>query len=384
MSLPARREYLRVMRERYLGTKNRAARGRLLDEIQAATGYNRKYAVRLLSARRWPAAVKRRQRPRQYQQCLPVIALAWEALDYCCAERLHPRLVLVAEQLARHHMISLTEEVKHQLATISRATVGRRLAAMQKPEPRITIQPMGCWVHKSEVPIGRYPWNEAKPGALEVDLVEHNGGFASGHYAYTLTTTDVVTGWTRHGAVLGRGQAGVHDLLDRVTQQWPYVCWGLHADNGPEFLNDLVRRFAIRQRLERTRSRPYHKNDSPHVEERNRVIRELVGYDRYDTAEAVAWLNHIYELYDPYANLVLPIMKLAAKTRIGSRLRKTYDVPRPPLDRAIDLGVITDQAQRRLQAEAAAINPLALHRELRRLTNVGPAAFDEKHVGLHP
>jgi len=132
--------------------------------------------------------------------------------------------------------------------------------------------------------------------------VEHNGGTTSGQYACTLSVTDVVTGWSRRRAVMGRSQAGIHQALSLVINQWPYPCWGLHVDNGSEFLADHVRRYLAEHELDHTRSRPYKKNDSAHLEQRNRFIREMIGYERYDTAEAVVWLNEIYELLDPYAN----------------------------------------------------------------------------------
>ena len=142
-------------------------------------------------------------------------------------------------------------------------------------------------------------------------------------FAYTLSMVDGVTGYSRRQAVLGRGQAGVHRELRRVVDEWPYKAWGLHADNGREFLNDQLVRFAKERGLTFTRSRPYRKNDSSHVEQKNRqYVREIVGYDRFDTPEAVQWLNRVYELLTVYANLFLPMRKVVARRRVGSRVSK--------------------------------------------------------------
>ena len=74
------------------------------------------------------------------------------------------------------------------------------------------------------------------------------------------------------------------------------ACSGPGAPNGREFLNDQLVRFAKERGLTFTRSRPYRKNDSAHVEQKNRqYVREIVGYDRFDTPEAVQWLNRVYE-----------------------------------------------------------------------------------------
>ncbi|KYH32203.1 hypothetical protein [Neomoorella mulderi] len=66
------------------------------------------------------------------------------------------------------------------------------------------------------MPIECYDWDENRPGALEVDLVEHNGGSSLGHFAYTITVVDVVTGYSRRRAILGRGQAAVFRELKAI------------------------------------------------------------------------------------------------------------------------------------------------------------------------
>ena len=51
-------------------------------------------------------------------------------------------------------------------------------------------------------------------------------------------------------------------------------------------------------------------------------VREIVGYERYDTPEAVRWLNDIYAILDPYVNFFLPMRKVIAKQREGSKIQK--------------------------------------------------------------
>ncbi|HOJ84082.1 MAG TPA: hypothetical protein PKY23_05160 [Bacillota bacterium] len=92
---------------------------------------------------------------------------------------------------------------------------------------------------------------------------------------------DIVSGYSRRRAVLGRGQAGISRELAGILREWPFWPWGLHTDNGSEFLNHHLVRFCPRNGLEFTRSRPYRKNDNAHVEQKNRqFVREIVGYER--------------------------------------------------------------------------------------------------------
>jgi transposase InsO family protein len=308
----------------------------------------------------------RRRPPPQYLACLSVIERAWEALDYCCAERLQPQLRRIAEDLVRHGELQAPAEVLEELGRISRATVARRIAQLPRPKPRrLPVAPHPQQLLRAAVPIGRFAWDETRPGALEVDLVEHNGGSSSGHYAATLSVVDVVSGWSRRRAVLGKSQAVVHEALQQLLSQWPTPVWGLHSDNGSEFLNNHLRRYCQRRTITHHRSRAYRKNDNAHVEQKNRqLVREIVGYARYDQASDVHWLNSVYELLDVYVNLFLPSQKLIQKTRDGAKLRKRYDTARTPLERLQELEAIEPQRQAELAALRSELNPLALKRAL--------------------
>ena len=67
--------------------------------------------------------------------------------------------------------------------------------------------------------------------------------------------------------------------------------WGIHSDNGSEFMSQHLRRYCTKEKLNFTRSRPYRKNDNAHVEQKNRqYVREVVGYERYEPKD-VNWLN---------------------------------------------------------------------------------------------
>lgn len=366
LTVAARREYVQVMRERYRRAVGRVAKGALLDEIERVLGWHRKHAIRAMAERPLRAPRTRRGRPRQYLVCLSAIERVWEALDYCCAERLQPQLQRVAHDLVRHGELEAPAEVLEELGRISRATVARRIAQLPRPKPRrLPVAPHPQRLLKTAVPIGRFAWDEARPGALEVDLVEHNGGSSSGHYAATLSVVDVVSGWSRRRAVLGKSQAVVHEALEWLLSEWPTPVWGLHSDNGAEFLNNHLVRYCRQHAIEYHRSRAYRKNDNAHVEQKNRqLVREIVGYARYDQASDVLWLNGVHELLDVYVNLVLPSQKLIAKTREGAKLRKRYDAARTPLERLVELDAIEPQRHTELAALRHELNPLALKRDL--------------------
>ena len=65
-------------------------------------------------------------------------------------------------------------------------------------------------------------------------------------------------------------------------------------------------------------------------------VRKLLGWDRYDSPEAVEAINdlnrHPLRLW---MNLYLPSVKLAKKVRVGSRLRRVYEPPQTPFQRVV-------------------------------------------------
>ncbi|MGE5553513.1 MAG: transposase [Betaproteobacteria bacterium] len=388
MSLKSRKEYLQIARQRYAKAKSRTEKSHLLDEVVQVLGYHRKYAVQILkgSSHALLRTVSKRTRPKLYLEALPIIQLVWEALDFPCAERLQPVLLETAELLAAHGELLLTPLVREQLGQISRATLARRLRSWTSPKPRRTfLRRPSPSVLEASIPIATYRWNEDRPGALAADLVEHNGGQSLGQFACTLTLLDVVTGYSRRRAVLGKGRAPILRELQRLIAQWPYSVWGLHSDNGPEFLNGHLLVFAQANDLEFTRSRPYRKNDNPHAEQKNlQYVRQIVGYARYDTPQQVEWLNQVYACLDRYANLFLPMRKLTAKERLGSRTRKAYDTAQSPVRRILRLVDLTPEQRHHLETQLATENPLALHRQLEALLLQVPneAASSNKATSL--
>jgi hypothetical protein len=379
MSSKSRREYLSTMQQHYKTVTSRSEKTEIINEVVRVLDYHRKYVTAVLN--QLPASPRpsvKRHRPLKYIEALPVIQLVWEALDYPCAERLHPVLLSTSEILAKHNEVFLTEEILEQLSQISRATLARRLNKWCSPKRALPRFKPNSKI-KTQVPIDIYAWDEDKPGALEIDLVEHNGGSSLGHFAYTLNTVDIVSGYSRRRAVLGRGQRGVFEAIKLILSQWPFTPWALHSDSGSEFLSGHLVRFCKEYCLEFSRSRPYQKNDNAHVEQKNRqFVREIVGYERYDTTEDVTWLNEVYGLLDVYVNLFLPMRKVVFKERQGAKVRKRYDIARTPFQRLLEKDVLNDGIKSDLLEQHQSLNPLALHRELEGLLSLGPAGAPNK------
>ena len=177
-------------------------------------------------------------------------------------------------------------------------------------------------------------------------MVAHCGDSTEGFYLNTLSTVDVATGWVECRGVWGKGQQRVGAAIHEIGGHLPFPMLGLDSDNGSEFINHHLYDYCRRKEITFTRSRPYKKNDSAHVEQKNwSVVRRLVGYDRYNSKESLDQLNRVYQLTRSYMNFFQPVMQLQSKTRHGARVHKVYDTAKTPYRRVLESGVLTREQQ---------------------------------------
>lgn len=250
---------------------------------------------------------------------------------------------------------------------MSAATIDRRLKIARIGEkPRgICITKPGSLLRK-QVPVRTFtPWDEQRAGFVEIDLVAHCGNSTAGSYLCTLDLVDLATGWTECAAVIDKSQKAVFAGLEGLRARLPFFLLGIDSDNGSEFLNEHLVRWCRKEEITFTRCRAYHKNDQAHVEQKNwSVVRQLIGYDRYESVAALAQMRRVYELVRVEVNGYLPVMKLIGKERVGAKVRKKYDLPRTPYRRAEAAGVMQGEGKATFEGAQAQWGPLALRRRL--------------------
>jgi hypothetical protein len=365
MSLKSKRELLEVVRPRYWKA-NKLVKQKILDEFTYATGYHRKHAIRVLKSR-VPKTGNRKRTGYQtiyHGEVVQVLEQIWEIYGHLCSKRLQPFLPEAIRVLERCQEIELSETTKELLLKISSASIDRCLRPIRiQTPPRLSTTKPGSLLKKL-IPVHTFTaWDEERPGFLEIDLVAHCGNTTEGQYLNTLTCTDICTGWTEVVGVLHRSQETVSEAIHRVRQRLPFPLLGIDSDNGGEFINDLLYRYCLDEKITFTRSRPYQKNDQAHVEQKNwSVVRHTVGYDRWETEQELALLENIYDDLRPYINFFQPALKLVAKERIGNRTIKQYDTARTPYQRVLERKDISLPAKAQLINSYLQLNPAELRR----------------------
>jgi hypothetical protein len=369
MSLKSKCELLEAVQPRYLKA-NKAEKQKILDEFTNATGYHRKHAIRVLKNKVQVQNMLRRK-TKTYKtiyrgEVVQALELIWEIYGRICSKRLQPFLPEAIKVLERCKEIELSKDTKDLLLKISSASIDRclRPVRIKSPHGLSTTKPGSLL--KSLIPVRTFTeWDEERPGFMEIDLVAHCGNTTEGQYLNTLTCTDISTGWTDVTALLHRSQQAVSEAIQRMRQRLPFPLLGIDSDNGSEFINDLLYRYCLAEKITFTRSRPYKKNDQAHVEQKNwSVVRHTVGYDRWETEQELAILESIHADLRLYINFFQPSLKLIAKERLGNLTIKRYDTAKTPYQRLLECQDIPLQAKAQLMNLYLQLNPAELRRQI--------------------
>jgi Integrase core domain len=369
MSHRSRQELLDTVRARYAQAERRDKTA-ILDELVANTGYNRKYAITVLRHPREASVTRKRRGKRRYTlQVQAALITVWRSSNCICGKRLVPCMEMFVGALERHGELALDADTRRLLLRISPATADRLLHRERQNKGRGLGTTKPGTLLKKSIPIRTFAdWDDKRPGFFEADLVAHCGHSTAGDFVHTLMLVDVATGWTDFEAVAHKSQKAVTAAIDRIRRRLPYPMLGLDSDNGAEFINGTLARYCALHHITFTRSRPYKKNDQPYVEQKNwSVVRQMVGYDRYEGPRAARQMQTLYDHLRPYVNYFQPLMKMTTKRRIGSRLYKQYDTARTPYHRVLDVPEASANSKAQLQQQHLSINPAAQLRHIHQL-----------------
>jgi hypothetical protein len=388
-------------RYRQAGRKEKTA---ILDEFIKTSGYNRKYASRMLKqygliklvtvdGKQVKLKAAKKKRPGNHtgklvygSEFVPVLRDIWKFFLYKCGKYLAPFIretmpFLMASTEPDFH---INPEIRQKLLEISPATIDRKLKSERAKLHIKGISGTRCGQTAlfKQIPVRtHYSLAESTtPGYFQTDTVHHCGDNDSGEFNLTLTVTDVASGWSGFRALRNKAHKWTLEGLQNIFATLPFAMTELHGDNGSEFINhDTLNWWKITETLSLTRSRSRHKNDNCYAEQKNNAfVRNYIGYYRLDTEKELAAPGRIYHALCPLPNCFIPNKKLISKTTVGSKTVKKYDRPKTPFQRLLESPLLSEEEKAGLTAFKELYNPVVLQHAVHQAVNAMLAAHRDK------
>lgn len=163
----------------------------------------------------------------------------------------------------------------------------------------------------------RKPEPNGRPGYLRVDSV-HQGDLPlderaranSGKSAkgvYHINFVDEVTQYEFVACAETISERHLLPVLEVILEMFPFVIIEFHADNGSEYINQLVAKLLKKLRIELSKSRPRRHNDNALVETKNgSIIRKAIGYGHIPKQHAGAINKWYQDWFNGYLNYHRP------------------------------------------------------------------------------
>lgn len=375
-------------------------KGKILDDLEGTTGQNRDYLAHVLTnygktvyatIEGKPVTIKVEKgkkrksgggRPRTYHASfVKTLVKIWIFFDEQCGRRLVPLIRSAIDYLeeSAEPNFGITAPIRALLLTISASHVDRLLKGeREKARLRGKSTTKKGSLLKNQIPVRTFfSWDERKPGYFELDRVAHCGPSLSGEFCWTLTATDVFSGWTEERPLLNNAQRWVKEAVEDVKETLPFPMRGVDSDNGGEFINHQLFLWCKKEEIAFTRGRPYRKNDNCFVEQKNGDrVRKTVGYFRYDTEAEYEALKEVYHYLNLFTNYWQPSIKISEKTRLeNGKYQKKYEEAMSPCQRLLKCKEIPGRIKTRLRKELSRQNPVRIKKELDKAV--------EKLIGLN-
>lgn len=338
----------------------------ILDEFCDTWGVGRKYAIRLLGGKRQPSGKKAGRPPRYDGRLVRHLTVLWSSMERICPKRMKAALPI---WLPFYRDPELDPHLKAQLLKMSASTIGRFVGRGCKTLKGLSATRKAKFF-RYKIPLHVFTDKIVNAGHVATDTVAHCGDSLSGEFANSLTVTDRLTTWTENRALFSKKEPEMEKALRSIESDLPFRLLSIQSDCGTEFLNYRMMKFLQNRPapVVMTRSRPYHKNDNAHVEQKNNThVRAVFGYDRVERPELVELMNEIYRDYwNPLNNFFLPSMKLKEKERNGARITKRYDIPTTPYQRLMVAPNVSEEKKAELTRRFKLLNPFELKQGLER------------------
>jgi len=357
-------------------------RSEIIDRYCGLTGVSRNVASKRFRKVVWnknPRVLKKKlgkrrgRKPTYTSVHKNIIKMAWELSGEICGERLYPMLGEYIHELEMSgRFVLFGQDRLQEVRTVSEATLKRMI--VEFPKTRTGKNKGNDSLYK-QIPINaHFGSNAHNPGYIEIDYVEHNGGSSSGQFGITGCYVDVCLGWITRSAALGKSKEAVGLIHDANEERIYHEVFEYHPDNAKPILKLLLER-RLNPKISQyaiSRSRPYHKEDNGHVEQKNGdKVRKLVGYQRYDREDQMQLLNELYEIEDQISNYFVPSQKLKEKKvdGYGRVVSRKHQEAKTAYQRLVESNKISGEVKRKVEDIRKGLSLVELRKQSEKIQN---------------
>ncbi len=393
MDMKARNQYLHTLitKNRGYHLRPRKEKSTILAEYCTITGqYRKAVSAKIRSgayvkSMRKETGEEKRTRASPYDtQVTAYLVKLWKIFDHPCGQRLVPAIKRELERLRRFGEITISDEMAVMLKKVSARTIDSKLKIHKQKEllKRKYVKKLHPLLYQ-KIPVKLSADQGRGIGdTIQIDCVEHCGQSADGTFLYTVSVTDTGSGWWEGEPAMGKSATAITLALGRIQHRFPFSWKEIHTDNGSEFINASVWKYAKTQKLDFSRSRPYMKNDNCFVEQKNSThVRKIIGYHRYDTKEEYEIVKKLYGIeLRLYKNFFQPIITLIAKERVGGHIHRKYGEPKTPYQRIIEDKTVSQEIKKNLTSQYSSLNPAELKRRITTHQDMLYRAYQKKQA----
>lgn len=351
--------YVYSARKVYRKCSSKKSKIEFLNQFVEETGYNRKQAIRLLQNKKKKLSLQPGAPRKLKDSDIDLIRIIWQYANYVNAEYLHANLRRWLHDYSILQNYPLSEERIERICSVSYKTIERVLKPL-----RIHLETFQNAENNkeqiNEICLVEQIRQVAEPGYICMDTVAHCGRTTAGSYVWTLTWTDIYTGFTINRAVWNKTFEGMRDAFEYCLAHTPFPIKSINVDNGAEFMNQhAIKYWWSKEGIKLTHSRIHMKNDNAHAEQKNRThVRDLFARYRLDNPRYVEHMNEIYEQSCRFRNFILPCKVLKGRV-LNPKSRhyiKIYDKACTPVERIINYSQTSDSVKIKLEAILESLN----------------------------
>ncbi len=248
-----------LVKFRYLSL-SRLDKGVVIRYLMKISGYSRQQLTRLIAQYRKTGRLQRRQRTtagftRKYsEKDIRLLAAMDERHDTPCGP--------ATKKLCERAYELYGEADYENLASISVS----HLYNLRKSTPYIRQRHHVDKTRAKQSAIGerRKPCPNGQPGYIRIDTV-HQGDLDKQKGVYHINAVDEITQFEVVCSVEKISERYLIPVLEQLLDTFPFTLLGFHSDNGSEYINKRVAELLEKLRIEFTKSRSRHSNESlPH------------------------------------------------------------------------------------------------------------------------